>query len=231
MTLEAVFFDLDGTLVDTAPDFVVLLNRMLREAGRPELDADRIRRQVSNGAGALVTLGFGMERGEPGFDDHLQELLTLYADHLDVETRLFPGMAEVLEQLREQRIPWGVVTNKPERFTRGILEGLGLMPSVSAIVCPDHVTLRKPDPEPMLLACHQAGVSDPEHCIYVGDHIRDVEAGRRAGMTTVACSFGYIAEDDDPREWGADYLIGHALELVPLIAQHAQTATRGVAND
>lgn len=231
MTLEAVFFDLDGTLVDTAPDFVVILNRMMREAGQAELPPEVIRKQVSNGAGALVTLGFGMARGEPGFNRHLEHLLDLYSGHLDVETRLFPGMAEVLAELQRRDIAWGVVTNKPERFARPVLAGLGLMDSISAVVCPDNVTLRKPDPESLFLACRQAGVVDPANCLYVGDHVRDVEAGHRAGMTTVACTFGYIADGDDPGNWGAEYVIDRAGELLPLIEQLSQDSVQGAAHD
>jgi phosphoglycolate phosphatase len=231
VTVEAVFFDLDGTLVDTAPDFVVILNRMLREAGKAELAPAVIRKQVSNGAGALVTLGFGMGRGEPGFNEHLERLLDLYSNHLDVETRLFPGMAEVLAELEQRDIAWGVVTNKPERFARPVLDGLGLMDSISAIVCPDNVTLRKPDPEALFLACHQAGVTEPEHCLYVGDHVRDVQAGHRAGMATVACTFGYIADGDDPTGWGAEYVIDHARELLPIIDHLSEKRIQGAAHD
>jgi 2-phosphoglycolate phosphatase len=217
VTLEAVFFDLDGCLVDTAPDFIVLLNRMMAEAGKPDIDPLEIRNQVSNGAGALITLGFGVERGEPGFDDHLERLLELYEAHLDVETRVFPGMDAVIDWLDAHQRPWGVVTNKPARFTHPVLAGLGLADRVSAVVCPDDVTLRKPDPEPLFLACHRAGVREPEHCLYVGDHARDIEAGRRAGMATVACGFGYIADGDRAEDWGADHVIQQADELLPIV--------------
>lgn len=220
--LEGVFFDLDGTLADTAPDFVVVLNRLLREKGRDAIDADAIRRQVSNGAAALVTLGFGVGRGETGFDPLLERLLDIYAGHLDVETRLFPGMARVLDRLHELDVPWGVVTNKPERFARPVLAGLGLLASARALVCPDHVSERKPDPEPLLLACRQAGGLDPAACLYVGDHVRDIEAGRNAGMTTVACAFGYVPDGEDPADWGADLLIDNALDLIPFIEQRSQ---------
>lgn len=225
MSLDGVFFDLDGTLADTAPDFQVVLNELMRESGRAELSAAAVRRQVSHGARALVTLGFGLEPGEPGFDRELERLLARYREHLDVATRLFPGMDQVLERLDAAAIPWGVVTNKPERFTRPVLDGLGLLERVAAISCPEHVTERKPDPQALFLACRQAGIAQPSACIYVGDHVRDIQAGQRAGMTTVACAFGYIDPDEDPAGWAADHLIHEATELIPILKDLKESST------
>lgn len=225
MSLDGVFFDLDGTLADTAPDFQVVLNRLMRETGRAELAPEAVRRRVSHGARALVTLGFDLEPDEPGFDDYLDRLLERYHAHLDVETRLFPGMDRVLAHLEDAGIPWGVVTNKPERFTRPVLAGLGLLERVSAIVCPEHVTERKPHPQALLLACRQAGIERPSACVYAGDHVRDIQAGQRAGMTTVACAFGYIDPDEDPAGWAADHLIHEAMELIPILEQLEESQT------
>jgi phosphoglycolate phosphatase len=219
LNLEGVFFDLDGTLADTAPDFQVVLNRLMRETGRAEIAPETIREQVSNGAGALVTLGFAVERDEPAFDGYLEMLLARYREHLDVETKLFPGMDRVLGHLEARGIPWGVVTNKPERFTRPVLAGLGLLQRVAAIVCPEHVNERKPHPEALLTACEQAGIAHPSACVYAGDHVRDIQAGQRAGMTTVACAFGYVAPEDDPAGWAADHLISSADELIPILEE------------
>lgn len=210
-------FDLDGTLVDTAPDFDVVLNTVLADAGRAPVSHEAVRAQVSNGARALVRLGFGLDVGDDGFDHWLEVLLDAYARRLDVDTCLFPGMDAVLAQLDATGTPWGVVTNKPERFTLPVMEGLGLRQRASAIICPDHVRERKPDPEGLLMACRQSG-ADPRASLYVGDHIRDIEAGRNAGMTTVAALFGYIDADEDPRDWRADHYIAHASELLPLLA-------------
>jgi 2-phosphoglycolate phosphatase len=225
LSLDGVFFDLDGTLADTAPDFEVVLNGLMRESGQPELSAAAVRRQVSHGARALVTLGFDLEPGEPGFDDELERLLERYREHLDVATCLFPGMDQVLDQLDAAAIPWGVVTNKPERFTRPVLDGLGLLERVAAISCPEHVTERKPDPQALFLACRQAGIAQPSACIYAGDHVRDIQAGRRAGMTTVACAFGYIDPDEDPARWAADHLIHEARELIPILETLKESST------
>lgn len=225
MSLDGVFFDLDGTLADTAPDFRVVLNRLMRESGRAEKSLAEVRRQVSHGARALVTLGFDLQPHEPGFDDELERLLARYREHLDVETCLFPGMDQVLDHLEAAGIPWGVVTNKPERFTRPVLDGLGLLERVSAIICPEHVTERKPDPQALFLACRQAGIARPSACVYAGDHVRDIQAGQRTGMTTVACAFGYIDPDEDPAGWAADHLIHEAMELIPILEQLEESQT------
>lgn len=217
MRPAAVFFDLDGTLVDTAPDFVTVLNGLLAEAGRPALSDAAIRSQVSNGARALITLGFGLTPEDTDFSAHLERLLSRYETHLAVDSALFPGMENVLAALEAEQIPWGVVTNKPARFTTPLLAQLGLAERCGPVICPDHVTLKKPDPEGLLIAAHQAGVL-PTRCLYVGDHLRDIEAGRAAGMRTVAALFGYLDPNEDPRAWHADVYIETAEQLLPLIA-------------
>lgn len=213
---EAVFFDLDGTLVDTAPDFHTVLNATLKEAGREPLHFARVREQVSNGARAMIRLGFGLEPGDEGFDYWLEHFLNRYSQQLTVGSTLFPGMAEVLDALDTFRIPWGVVTNKPFRFSEPLMAGLGLAHRCGPVICPDHVANRKPDPEGLLLAARQLGV-DPTQCIYVGDHDRDIAAGRNAGMTTVAVLFGYIDAHEDPADWRADHYIERADQLLPLV--------------
>lgn len=213
---EAVFFDLDGTLVDTARDFHTVLNATLAAAGREPLHFARVREQVSNGARAMIRLGFGLEPGDEGFDYWLEQFLDRYAEQLTVHSTLFPGMAEVLDALDTLGVPWGVVTNKPFRFSEPLMAGLGLAHRMGPLICPDHVARRKPDPEGLLLAARQAGVN-PARCIYVGDHDRDIAAGRQAGMTTVAVLFGYIEADDDPYAWRADHYIERAEQLLPLV--------------
>lgn len=215
---QAVFFDLDGTLIDTAPDFHVVLNQVLADAGRPAQSMAAVRSQVSNGARALVTLGFGLAPEDAGFAEALETLLDAYAARLAVDTCLFPGMEAVLARLEADGTPWGVVTNKPARFTGPVLQGLGLSERVGPVICPDHVALRKPDPEGLLKAAAAVGAA-PERCLYVGDHLRDIEAGRNAGMVTVAALFGYLDPNEDPRAWHADYYINAADELLPLLDQ------------
>lgn len=214
--LEAVFFDLDGTLIDTAPDFHVVLNRVLEAHGRPSVSYQAVRATVSNGARALTELGFGLAPADPGFDQRLDEVLAAYAGHLAVDTRLFEGMAECLEWLEREGLPWGVITNKPDRFTRPVLAGLGLLERAGAVICPDHVRERKPDPEGLLMAAQQVGVN-PTHCLYVGDHLRDIQAGVNANMITATAGFGYIDAADNPRAWPADYFLERGEQLLPLI--------------
>ena len=216
--IQAVFFDLDGTLIDTAPDFYVVLNQLLDQAGRPPVSKAAVRSQVSNGARALVTLGFGLTPEDADFGQHLDHLLNAYAGRLDVDTCLFPGMDLVLDVLDQRSIPWGVVTNKPERFTVPVLRGLGLAQRCGPVICPDHVALRKPDPEGLLMAAREAG-AEPAQCLYVGDHLRDIEAGRNAGMRTVAALYGYLDPNEDPRAWHADLYIDTASALLPLLEE------------
>lgn len=223
--VDGVFFDLDGTLVDTAPDFHVILNQLLEEAGHPPLSAAAVRSQVSNGARALVTLGFGIAPGDPGFDQRLEQLLNAYEKRLDVDSTLFPGFDRVLDHLDAQNIPWGVITNKPVRFTLPVLRGLGLGDRVGPVICPDHVQHRKPDPEGLLMACRATG-ADPARSLYVGDHERDIAAGRNAGMLTVAATFGYIEAGDDPADWQADFMIDRAEELLDILANNPFDSTR-----
>lgn len=212
---EAVFFDLDGTLVDTAQDFERAINGLLRAEKLPTVAYERIRNQVSNGARALTALAFGLTPDDAGFDARLAQLLDAYENAISAQSQLFEGMDQVLASLRQQGIPWGVVTNKPERFTTPIMAALGL-DDACAIICPDHVKARKPDPEGLLLAAAKAGAK-PARCLYVGDHERDIAAGRNAGMATAAACYGYIEAGDDPANWQADFSLDSALDLLPLI--------------
>ncbi len=205
-SLQAVLFDLDGTLLDTAPDFVRSLNQLRQEEGLSALPYATIRNRVSNGAGALVTLGFGINAEHPDFPRLHQRLLHLYSAGLADESRLFDGMEQVLTWLEARAIPWGIVTNKPLQYSAPLLEGLDLEKRCAVLICPDHVTHRKPHPEPLFLAAERLGCT-PAACLYVGDHARDIESGRRAGMVTAAALFGYLDEHSNPLEWGSDHLV------------------------
>lgn len=213
---DAVFFDLDGTLVDTARDFERAINGLLRADGLPTLGYDAIRTQVSNGARALTRLAFGLDAGDSGFDARLSDLLDAYEASISADSCLFPGTDTVLERLEANAIPWGVVTNKPQRFTRPVLAALRLDQRSVATICPDDVSERKPNPEGLLLAARLAGV-DAKRCLYVGDHERDIAAGRNAGMTTACALYGYIGADESPEDWQADYLLQQPKDLLPLI--------------
>lgn len=214
--LKAVLFDLDGTLLDTAPDFILTLNEMLARHKKPSIAAERIRNTVSQGARALVTLGFGLEEGDEGFDALRLELLDSYANNLSAESQLFPGIYDLLSHLRDHNIAWGVATNKPERFTTPLMAALSLPSEPYVVICPDHVNIPKPHAESLFMACEAAGCAVDE-AIYVGDHLRDIECGLNAGMDTVAAAYGYITEGDCAESWGATHLVESAGDIWAII--------------
>lgn len=208
--IQAVLFDLDGTLVDTAPDLALALNRLRLEKGLPELPYKVIRDQVSNGGNALIELGFGIKVGEPAQPPLRQRLLDLYKEKIAEHSRVFEGLELLLERLEKQPLPWGIVTNKPRIYTDLLIKALKLHPEV--VVCPEDLGVSKPDPAPLLFAARQMAVQ-PEHCLYVGDHARDIEAGLRAEMQTLVAGFGYIGIHDNPAHWGADFIATSVTEL------------------
>lgn len=212
---HGVLFDLDGTLVDTAPDMVAVLQEMQRAHGVDPVPYASGRAQVSNGAVGLLGLGFPEIEVSYGDDMHL-EYLERYAEMLCQESRIFAGLDRLLDELDAAACPWGVVTNKPESLTNPLLEQLGLAGRSACTISGDSLPVRKPDPAPLLLACDIAGI-DAYRSIYVGDASRDIEAGLRAGMGTIAATYGYITEDDDPREWGADIIAPDTEELAQII--------------
>ncbi len=214
--LDAVLFDLDGTLIDTAPDFIRVLNQLREEEGLPALAGDIIRTQVSNGARAMVELGFGLKENEQGFKALQERFLDLYLAGLAVDTRLFPGVDSLLHALESRAIPWGIVTNKPSRYTKPLLDQLALTERCTVAICPDHVAHRKPHPEPIYKACTTID-AEPVNTVYVGDHQRDIEAGRNAGNLTIAVSWGYIPADQDPLKWGADHVLDTPKALEKLV--------------
>jgi len=212
---NAVLFDLDGTLVDTAPDMVAALHLLQREHSVILSPYELARSNVSNGAIGLLRVGF--PELEIEFGDEMHQLyLERYADNICVESRVFAGIIELLDQLEGLGCPWGVVTNKPEYLTLPLLAALKLADRSGCVISGDTLSVRKPDPAPLLLACDIIGV-DPGMAIYVGDAGRDIEAGQRAGMATIAAGYGYITEDDDPREWDADVIATSTEELSQIV--------------
>lgn len=216
MKKKIILFDLDGTLLDTAPDFILCVNQLRERHGEPPLPDAIIRAEVSNGARALTRLAFALEDSSPQLEPLRQELLALYLDTLGSHTTLFPGMAECLGWIENQQLRWGIVTNKPSAYTLPLMSRLALPFTPGAIVCPDHVTHTKPHPEPLWLACKQLGHAAAE-AVYLGDHIRDIEAGQAAGMTTISCGWGYIPANENCNEWQADYHLQHPGEIRDLL--------------
>lgn len=216
--IRAVMFDLDGTLLDTAPDFVAVVNKLLQENQRDELPHEIIRAGVSHGSKALVTLAFAIEETHENFQPLRARLLELYTHHIAVFTKPFPGIQDLLDKLAEHDIAWGIATNKPAIYTDLLLEQLNINPAPAIVICPDHVKDSKPHPESLFLAAKELGCS-PEEIIYIGDHLRDIECGRQAGSITIATAYGYIG-DEDIDSWQADYRVEHADEIWPVIKKY-----------
>ncbi|MCL6555562.1 MAG: phosphoglycolate phosphatase [Burkholderiales bacterium] len=211
--IEAVLFDLDGTLADTAPDLAAALNEQRRLHGLPPLPFELIRPVASHGARGLLALGFNLTPRSPEFAAMRAQFLDLYERRLAAHTALFPGMAETLDAIEARALRWGVVTNKPARFTLPLLRALGLHPRAGCIVSGDSTAQAKPHPEPLLHAATELGLS-PAHCLYVGDAERDVAAARAAGMPVVVALYGYLAAEDEPANWGASGLINTPQEIL-----------------
>lgn len=211
MSRPALLFDLDGTLLDTAPDLAAALNALLLEEGREPLPYGHIRPMVSHGAARLVLLGFG-EQPEAEHRRLFNRVLELYAAALAVHSRLFDGFATLLDTLDARDIPWGIVTNKIARLTDPLLNQLGLRQRMGCAVSGDTLPQRKPDPAPLL---HAAALLDvePANCIYVGDAERDIQAARAAGMTSVVALWGHLSEHDRPQEWLADVMLSTPTDL------------------
>jgi 2-phosphoglycolate phosphatase len=219
-SIRTVLFDLDGTLLDTAPDLADALNAVLIEQHHPALPFEKIRGVVSHGAMALIRLGFSLDESQPDFQPlRLRlRLLTLYRDNIARRTRPFPGMYELLDQLEQRGYTWGVVTNKPGWLTEPLLKALGLYDRAACVVSGDTLETRKPHPAPLLHACELTGCR-PEHCVYVGDAERDIEAGRNAGMRNLLALFGYFQDHERPQDWPADAMIRHPGELIEWLDQ------------
>ena len=215
MKLAAVLFDLDGTLADTAPDLGGALNRLRVKEGLGPLPLQQLRAHASAGARGLISEGFGISKEHPRYADLQERFLALYEQHICEETCLFPGMADVLDQLEQRRIKWGIVTNKHARFTTPLMEALGLARRAACIISGDTAAKAKPDPAPLLMACSQAGVV-PGNAIYVGDDERDVQAGLAAGMGTVIAAWGYCF-GAPIATWGGDVIIHEPKEVIGLL--------------
>ncbi len=217
--MKAVLFDLDGTLIDTAADFIRIIQDMCRAEQRTVVDANLIRTQVSEGARAMVKLVYPeLEIDDPVFLAHRQRFLDVYGADIAVDTNLFEGMYPLLEALETKGIPWGIVTNKPRWLSEALLSALNLSKRCAVLVCPEDVKNTKPDPEPMYLAADQIQINAKD-CIYVGDHPRDIDAGRNAGMYTILAAYGYLPLEhkDDLTAWHADCIVETVSQLHQVI--------------
>ena len=217
--IAAVLFDLDGTLIDTAPDFIRIVRKLCAEDGIPEPSAAQIRSQVSEGARAMVRLIHPeLPLADPALLTYRQRFLDEYAQQIAVDTVLFDGMAALLDSLEQRHIAWGIVTNKPRYLSERLLIALGLQQRCAVLVCPEDVQHAKPDPEPMFLAANQLGIA-ADQIIYVGDHPRDIDAGRAAQMPTILAAYGYLPPEraHDLNDWQADHVVADVAELQALL--------------
>ncbi|MGA9342036.1 MAG: HAD-IA family hydrolase [Rhodanobacteraceae bacterium] len=208
---SVVLFDLDGTLLDSAPDLIVAAARLCDEIGASPPDAEALRRSVSAGGRAMLRRALP-QADDARIDALIPRFLDLYAERIAIHSRLYPGIAEVLDQLRAADVPWGIVTNKPGWLTRALLAELDLATACAALVCGDCLLVRKPDSATVLRACELAG-AEPARAIVVGDDLRDVQAGRAAGMRTIAAAWGYL-DGGDPTAWGADRVVDSPYQLL-----------------
>ena len=238
---KALLFDLDGTFMDTAPDFFPTVNSLRKEHNLPVLADDIIRQQVSNGGRALTRLALdlppikiqnnitGNEALDPVFfEQQRQRLLDLYVEHIASKSDLFPNMIELLEVCQQNSLPWGIVTNKPRPYTELLLARLNkrlpILASCAVVVCPDDVEKTKPFPDPLFLAADTLQLKADE-CWYLGDHARDIEAGKAANMLTIATLYGYIGPEDQPEQWQADIMIDHVEDIIELVQRHSANET------
>jgi N-acetyl-D-muramate 6-phosphate phosphatase len=211
--IRAVFFDLDGTLADTAPDLGGALNELLAERERAPMDMPTLRPYVSAGTRGMLGIGFGLKPEHEGYADLAKRFLELYAARLCVDTTLFDGIASLLDELDARKIAWGIVTNKPARFTVPLMDNLGLSHRCAAIVSGDSAAKPKPAPDPLLLACATAAVP-PRLTLYVGDDLRDIQSAHAAGARAIAAAWGYLGDELSIGDWNADAIIAEPLDLL-----------------
>jgi len=208
-----VLFDLDGTLVDSAPDLAGAANLLRADHGLPPLPYEQLRPMVGSGARGMVGMAFGVAPGHERFESLREAFLARYAERLLAQTRVFEAMAPVLQALEAAGRPWGIVTNKAMRFTAPVLEGLGLHTRAAVVIAGDTTAHAKPHPEPLLEAARRLRLAAAD-CVFVGDDPRDVEAGRGAGMVTVAAAWGYLGAEQPIDTWGADHVLDRPQDLL-----------------
>ena len=212
-----MLFDLDGTLIDTAPEFIHIGLQLRAEAGLAPIEPELIWHSVSDGAIGMVQAALGMSADDPSFEQWRQRFLTLYETGLGDLSHPYPGLPELVADLQRAGIHWGVVTNKQARFALPLMERMPFDPKAGTVVTPDQVNQPKPDPEAILLACKELSC-DPAETLFIGDHLRDIEAGRGAGCLTIAAAYGYLAPGEAASSWQADAVAENSRELAEMIS-------------
>ena len=216
-SVSAVLFDLDGTLVDSAPDLAGAANDMRVARGLPVLPLSHFRPMVGSGARGMVERALGMLPQDPAFAECRDEFLARYEARMTLETQVFEGVAPVLAAFARHALPWGIVTNKASRYSVPLVRSLATLDAAATLVCGDTTPHAKPHPAPLLEAARRLGV-DPSRCLYVGDDLRDVQAGIAAGMATVAVRWGYLGSGVPVESWGASFVIESPSELLKLLS-------------
>lgn len=214
---DAVLFDLDGTLIDSAPDLAGAANDLRALHGLPPLPVETLRPMVGAGARGMVGLAFGVKPGDEGYDDLRAAFLQRYAERMLEATRVFDDMAAVLDELDQVGMPWGIVTNKAMHLAQPIVVGLGLALRARVLVGGDSTPFAKPHPQPLIEAARRIG-SEPQRCVYVGDDLRDIQAGRAAGMAALAAAWGYLGQGEPVESWGADAVMNRPDALLKWLA-------------
>ena len=212
----AVLFDLDGTLIDTAPEFVAIGLRLRQAAGLPAVAPEAIRSRVSDGAIGMVAAALEIETADPTFEQWRKRFLTDYEKGLGQHSEPYPGLRALVSALGVSGIKWGVVTNKLSRFARPLMEKMDFNPPADIVITPDDVSHPKPDPESLILACNRLNCP-PDRTVFVGDHRRDIEAGNAAGCATIAAAYGYLADGESAATWEADAIANSSLALSQMI--------------
>jgi N-acetyl-D-muramate 6-phosphate phosphatase len=211
----AILFDLDGTLLDTAPEFTYCLNILLQQENRQTVTVNQLRSIVSFGANGMLQFGFGMTEKDPSYAKLKQQFLDLYMKNIGTQTEFFPGVSNLIQTIESKKIQWGIVTNKPKVFTFALLEKFKLLKLARCVVAGDTLPHQKPDPAPLLFACQTLKVL-PQNCWYVGDAKTDAQASQSAGMPCAIASYGYIPQDENPKEWQAQQYLSIADDIAKL---------------
>ena len=214
--IRGVLFDLDGTLIDSAPDLAGAANRLRAEHGMAPLEVADLRPMVGSGARGMVGIAFGVKPGDSRFEELRDAFLAHYEAGLLQSTQAFDGVDEMLRLLEHAGVPWGIVTNKATRFTRPVVDGLGLARRAAVVVCGDTTPHSKPHPEPLLAAARAMNLA-PEEVVYVGDDLRDAQAAQAAGMRMIVATWGYLGLGEPVDTWGADALADRPSDLAALL--------------
>ncbi len=215
--IKAILFDLDGTFADTAPDLAAALNHTRATRNLPPLPLEVLRPQASHGSRGLLKVGFDIEPEATDFNVLRDIFLDYYARNICIHTKLFAGTADLIDALEQRNIKWGIVTNKPHRFTLPLMQALGYADRAACLISGDTCTQAKPHPEPLLKACQIIGIN-PAQCLYLGDDPRDMQAANAAGMRGIIANYGYVSDDASVENWRAQGSVNQPMELLDLIA-------------